>query len=193
MRTNYRKIWQQHHNKPIPPDHEIHHIDGNFANNDPSNLLLVTIEEHLRIHEQQEDWGAVQAILMRIKNPANIGEVARKAQQERWKEGRHNFQSITTEQRKSLSSKLGTYTKNEKKGIHAINADPEKAKENARRGGLKAKEKNAGFLNVNSDKHGSKAVKGTVWWINNKGERKRGNTCPGKEWVQGMKYNKEEV
>ena len=32
--------------------------------------------------------------------------------------------------------------------------------ENGRRAGLVAKEKNAGFLNTSSEKHGSKAVKG---------------------------------
>jgi len=35
--TKYRKIYEQH-NGPIPKGMDIHHIDGNHANNDPNNL-----------------------------------------------------------------------------------------------------------------------------------------------------------
>ena len=58
----YRKIWENHHGK-IPKDsngrvYEIHHINGNHNDNNISNLMLVTIEEHYKIHESQGDWGA---------------------------------------------------------------------------------------------------------------------------------------
>jgi general stress protein YciG len=188
MRSNYRKIWEAHHNKTIPQGHEIHHIDGDFTNNDPSNLQLVTMEEHLKIHEEQEDWGAVQAILMRMDSPVNISEVAKKAQQDRWSRGTHNFQKMGQDRRLEVSSHAGMYTRDHKLGIHAINSDPEKARENGRRGGLKAKEKNAGFLNVQSDKHGSKAVKGTFWWVNADGIKKRSKECPGEGWIKGTIY-----
>ena len=59
-----------------------------------------------------------------------------------------------------------------KTGIHAINADPIKAKENAKRAGLAAKEKKAGFLDPS--KSGSNFVRGTCWWTNiETGERVR--------------------
>lgn len=59
---NYRKIWKDA-NGPIPADvtgrpHEIHHIDGDRSNNDISNLLCVSINEHYKIHEDQGDYGA---------------------------------------------------------------------------------------------------------------------------------------
>ena len=63
---NYRKIWEEFNDKKIPEGYEIHHMDGNHRNNDPQNLLCVSIQEHLDIHYHQQDWGAVQAILIRM-------------------------------------------------------------------------------------------------------------------------------
>ncbi len=80
--NNYRKIYE-HHNGPIPVDedgrtYEIHHIDGNRANNDPSNLLCVSIREHYDIHFSQGDLGACWAIASRMRlSPEHISELAR--------------------------------------------------------------------------------------------------------------------
>ncbi len=70
--SEYHKVWREHHGE-IPCDDsgrrlEIHHVDGDKENNDISNLLLVTIEEHYRIHEAQGDVGACVAILMRMNS-----------------------------------------------------------------------------------------------------------------------------
>lgn len=67
----YRKIFTET-NGAIPSDsdgrtYEIHHIDGNHLNNDPSNLKCVSIQEHYDIHYAQGDWGACQAIMRRMK------------------------------------------------------------------------------------------------------------------------------
>ncbi len=56
------------HNGAIPEGHDIHHIDGNPRNNEPSNLLAVTRSDHLKLH-------ADQAIL--------AGEAARKIERNR--------------------------------------------------------------------------------------------------------------
>lgn len=37
-------------NGPIPDGHDIHHIDGDAANNDLTNLQLLTVSEHQAIH-----------------------------------------------------------------------------------------------------------------------------------------------
>lgn len=51
---NYRKICQEYYGytneEMIGMD--VHHIDGNHNNNDPLNLLLISPEEHSKIHEK---------------------------------------------------------------------------------------------------------------------------------------------
>jgi hypothetical protein len=68
--NKYRKLWESHFG-PIPKDstgrsYEIHHIDGNRENNNISNLKLLTIQEHYDIHFAQGDYGACQAIILRM-------------------------------------------------------------------------------------------------------------------------------
>ena len=47
----HRVVWEAA-NGPIPPDHCIHHIDGNGLNNSLENLVLMSEVEHGRIHGQ---------------------------------------------------------------------------------------------------------------------------------------------
>lgn len=66
----YRKIWESH-NGPIPVDedgrsYEIHHKDGNHANNDIKNLVCVSIKEHYDIHFTQGDYAACHLIAKRM-------------------------------------------------------------------------------------------------------------------------------
>lgn len=48
-------IFMLHHNRPIGEGMQIHHIDGNPLNNDPSNLIELTRKQHRRIHYYQSD------------------------------------------------------------------------------------------------------------------------------------------
>lgn len=43
----HRVVWTDH-NGPIPAGHEIHHVDHDTLNNDPSNLACVPRSEHRR-------------------------------------------------------------------------------------------------------------------------------------------------
>jgi HNH endonuclease len=192
METNvmhYRQIWEHANDAVIPKNHEIHHVDGNRTNNDPSNLICVSIEEHLQIHLDQEDWGAVHAILIRMDADTDktmLKLAASKAQTQRWINGTHNWQineSKRKERAKKALHKRIAETGNAFGGI-------EDRSENARKGGTAAAEKKAGFLNTNSEHHGSKAVKNTTWWTDKNGKRKRSAISPGKEWCAGMKYEK---
>jgi hypothetical protein len=71
---------------------EIHHIDGDSANNHPANLQLVTIYEHYKIHRHQGDSGACYYIMIRMsKTPKEISDEARAWQYERVKLGVHQW------------------------------------------------------------------------------------------------------
>lgn len=53
-------VWE-YYNGPVPKGYEIHHIDLDKSNNDISNLQLLTISEHRRLHaqlltEEQRQW-----------------------------------------------------------------------------------------------------------------------------------------
>jgi hypothetical protein len=42
-------VWEKHYG-PRPSGKIIHHIDGDYTNNDISNLMAVTYSEHTSIH-----------------------------------------------------------------------------------------------------------------------------------------------
>ena len=93
---NYRKIYENIYGE-IPKDasgrtYEIHHIDGNHNNNDPSNLVALSINDHYNIHYEQKDWGACQSIMIRWKkDPILISELAGQSVRKRVNNGTHNF------------------------------------------------------------------------------------------------------
>jgi hypothetical protein len=100
---NHRKIYENHHG-PIPKDQfgrsmEIHHIDGNHCNNDITNLKLVTIEEHYKIHHDQGDWDACLRMSYRMGIlPAEKSDLARKNALQRIKDGTHHWVGPTHNQ-----------------------------------------------------------------------------------------------
>ena len=93
------------------------------------------------------------------------------------KEGKHNFQKID---RSAVSKKTIETRRN--KGLPTF-LGIDNFRLNASKGGQSAKEKKAGFLNTQSDSHGSKYTKGSIWWINTEtGKRKRSKESPGNNW-----------
>lgn len=94
--NNYRKIYENHHG-PILRDsngrsYDIHHIDGNHNNNDPSNLKSVSIQEHYDIHYAQNEWPACILIALRMDiTPEEISKLAKEFNQQRVKDGTHPF------------------------------------------------------------------------------------------------------
>jgi hypothetical protein len=68
---NYRRVYEQHYGS-IPVDEtgrtfEIHHKDGNRTNNDPSNLIALSIQDHFNLHLEQGDYAACLRISSRMK------------------------------------------------------------------------------------------------------------------------------
>jgi hypothetical protein len=98
-RANYRKIWEKH-NGPIPIDEDgrsyhIHHIDGDKHNNQITNLLCVTIQEHYDIHYSQGDWYACHALQMLLDiDPDEQRKLMSKAASARYTNGTHNWLNI---------------------------------------------------------------------------------------------------
>jgi hypothetical protein len=181
---HYRKIWEQYTGQAIAIDYEIHHIDGDHNNNAIHNLMCVSIEEHLNIHQSQEDWGAVQAILMRMKDKCGISEASSKHQLQLIAKGEHNFQKEEVAQKRKVSLQNDM-----KKRLEAGNGSflgITNAKENSSNAGKACFSKKKGFFDP--DKHGSKYVIGTYWWVNSFGERMRASVSPGENWKRGMKY-----
>jgi len=96
MSNKHRKIYEQNFG-PIPKDqdgrsYEIHHIDGNHSNNNPSNLKAVTIQEHYDIHYAQGDYGACWLIAKSMcLSPSEIKHLAKLNHDKRIKDGTHPF------------------------------------------------------------------------------------------------------
>lgn len=48
----HREIWEKFYGRKIPKGYVIHHKDFNCRNNSISNLQLLTVEEHLKLHHK---------------------------------------------------------------------------------------------------------------------------------------------
>lgn len=67
---DYRRIYEKHHGS-IPVDEkgrtfDVHHIDGDRSNNDISNLVALSIEDHFEVHHEQGDYIACWYISERM-------------------------------------------------------------------------------------------------------------------------------
>ena len=99
IRDGCRKIWIKHHGE-IPVDangrkYDIHHIDGDHTNNDISNLIALSIDDHYKVHLEQHDYRACHAIGLRMNTlPSEISAIARQNALDRFSSGTHPFQHL---------------------------------------------------------------------------------------------------
>jgi hypothetical protein len=110
----YRKIYEEHYGSiPVEADgrtYEIHHIDGDDTNNDPMNLVALTLQDHYDLHYAQGDYQACRLMAMQRMNktPEEISELNRKSQLKLMEEGRHHFVGDTNPS--VVASKNGTHS-----------------------------------------------------------------------------------
>lgn len=92
----HRKVWKSV-NGEIPVDafgrsYDIHHLDGNYDNNDISNLKAMSIQEHYDIHYQNGDYGACYMIGLRMDlGHTELSLLSSGTQKKRIADGTHHF------------------------------------------------------------------------------------------------------
>lgn len=97
QRINYRKIYEEHYGtipkEPNGRSYEIHHKDGDHTNNDPANLVAVTLQEHYDLHYAQGDYGACYMMASQRMNrsPEEISQLASIQQRARVENGTHHL------------------------------------------------------------------------------------------------------
>lgn len=67
-----RFVWEQYWNEEVPNKFHVHHIDGNWANNEISNLTACSIKRHRQIHR----WRNNKNYVFTLKNPRALVESA---------------------------------------------------------------------------------------------------------------------
>lgn len=64
----HRLIYEDYHNLQIPKNSEIHHIDGNKLNNNINNLIMMSKEEHRRLHFKERKGTITEETKKKISN-----------------------------------------------------------------------------------------------------------------------------
>lgn len=96
MSSNYCRIYEKHFGiRPYDASgriYDIHHKDGNRENNDPNNLIALSIQDHYDIHYSQGDYGACLAIGRRmLLSPNELSKLATENNRKRVANGTHPF------------------------------------------------------------------------------------------------------
>jgi len=132
-KVNYRKLYEQYYG-PIPREdsgrkYEIHHKDGNSHNNNPENLIAISIQDHYDVHHKQGDWTACLRIAAKMKwSTEQISEIAKLNHLHRLEKGTHPWQkradgSSHTKDRISKPGYVNPFT-GRNKGIKNSKYDP---------------------------------------------------------------------
>lgn len=123
----HRKIYIKHFGE-IPEGFDIHHIDGNHSNNNPSNLKAVSLKEHYDIHFSQGDYAAALRIAQRMGlSKEEKSKLASLAATKANLEGKCGFKLGHASQAGKIGGKKGgTYAKENRTGIFALSPEQNK-------------------------------------------------------------------
>lgn len=106
--TNYRKLWEIANNTTIPKGYHIHHVDGDHSNNEISNLICVSPEEHHNIHLSQGDIVALNGKF--IQGASEAGKKGGAKSRPRWHEG-NKKENLSASLKKSYAENGGSKLK----------------------------------------------------------------------------------
>lgn len=121
---NYRKIYEEHFECCLLPIIDIHHRDGNRGNNEISNLMPVTLEEHYDIHKAQGEYFQAYLISLRMKQkPADWIEFARQGGLKASRMGKGFKAGHASRAGKIGGVTGGNYAVKNKTGIHNISEE----------------------------------------------------------------------
>lgn len=123
----HRKIYTKHFGT-IPNGFDIHHIDGNHSNNDPSNLKAVSLQEHYDIHYSQGDYAAALRIAQRMGlSKEQKSKLASMAATKANLEGKCGFKlGHASWAGKVGGKKGGKYAKENRTGIFALSPEQDR-------------------------------------------------------------------
>lgn len=178
MSKDYRKVYERYYQASLLDGIDIHHIDGNHNNNDPTNLQAVTLEEHYNIHKSQNDYYACFMISQRMEiKPEDWHRMAQENGRRSAIKNRDNGIGLTVwaknnpelaQQQRSKAGKIGGKIAAEQNlGIHRFTKEEKISI--ASKGGKKSAELGLGFKAGNASAAGSiGGKKGGQWAKENK-------------------------
>ena len=179
--TDYRKIYREHNGCTVKnmAGLDVHHKDGLHSNNCPENLVLLTPEEHAKIHE--DDFVLWSRIGGRKGGLTGAGG-------RRCAELKVGVCGLSLDERIAIGKRTGDQNVVLRRGFCGLSS--REMTINGMKGGARALELGAGIHAMSHEEHielGKRNGK-LPWWVNIvSGKTARSFESPGTCWKRGRK------